>query len=145
MSLKKFYNLGKFKFSKIYRSITGKGNLRTLKLIKQEFPELKIKSFKSGTKVFDWVIPAEWNVKDAYILDKNKKKIIDFRKNNLHLMGYSEKVSQIIKLNQLRKNLHFIKEIPNAIPYVTSYYKKRWGFCLSYNQYKTLKNSFRGK
>ena len=121
------------------RSLTGKDYQKSLKILREIIP-LKIINFKSGSKVFDWKIPLEWNVKDAYILDKNKKKIIDFRKNNLHLMGYSEKVSKIIKLNQLKKNLHFIKEIPNAIPYVTSYYKKRWGFCLSYNQYKTLKN-----
>ena len=121
------------------RSLTGKDYQKSLKILREIIP-IKIINFKSGSKVFDWKIPLEWNVKDAYILDKNKKKIIDFRKNNLHLMGYSEKVSKIIKLNQLKKNLHFIKEIPNAIPYVTSYYKKRWGFCLSYNQYKTLKN-----
>ena len=119
--------------------MTGKDYQKSLKILREIIP-IKIINFKSGSKVFDWKIPLEWNVKDAYILDKNKKKIIDFRKNNLHLMGYSEKVSKIIKLNQLKKNLHFIKEIPNAIPYVTSYYKKRWGFCLSYNQYKTLKN-----
>ena len=121
------------------RSLTGKDYQKSLKILREIIP-IKIINFKSGSKVFDWKIPLEWNVKDAYILDKNKKKIIDFRKNNLHLMGYSEKVSKIIKLNQLKKNLHFIKEIPNAIPYVTSYYKKRWGFCLSYNQYKKLKN-----
>ena len=121
------------------RSLTGKDYQKSLKILREIIP-IKIINFKSGSKVFDWKIPLEWNVKDAYILDKNKKKIIDFRKNNLHLMGYSEKVSKIIKLNHLKKNLHFIKEIPNAIPYVTSYYKKRWGFCLSYNQYKTLKN-----
>ncbi len=121
------------------RSLTGKDYQKSLDILKEIIP-LKIINFKSGSKVFDWKIPLEWNVRDAYILDKNKKKIIDFRKNNLHLMGYSEKVSKKIKLNELKKNLHFIKEIPNAIPYVTSYYKKRWGFCLSYNQYKTLKD-----
>tara|TARA_B100000579_G_C22825152_1_gene852674 strand:+ start:60 stop:1358 length:1299 start_codon:yes stop_codon:yes gene_type:complete len=121
------------------RSLTGKDYQKSLNILKEIIPLKKI-DFKSGSRVFDWKIPLEWNVKNAYVLDRKKRKIIDFRKNNLHLMGYSEKVSKTINFKQLKKNLHFIKEIPNAIPYVTSYYKKRWGFCLSFNQYKKLKN-----
>ena len=111
------------------RSLTGKDYQKSLNILKEIIPLKKI-DFKSGSRVFDWKIPLEWNVKNAYVLDRKKRKIIDFRKNNLHLMGYSEKVSKTINFKQLKKNLHFIKEIPNAIPYVTSYYKKRWGFCL---------------
>tara|TARA_B100001540_G_C15807879_1_gene642944 strand:+ start:1401 stop:2654 length:1254 start_codon:yes stop_codon:yes gene_type:complete len=120
------------------RSLTGKGNLETLKIIKKYNPHLKIKKFKSGTKVFDWKIPNEWKVNKAYILTPDGKKICDFKKNNLHLLGYSKKVKKKIDLKKLKKNLFFIKKKPHAIPYLTSYYKKRWGFCISYNNYKKL-------
>ena len=123
------------------RSLTGQDYQKSLDIISEIIPLKKI-NFLSGTKVFDWIVPKEWNVKKAYIADLNKKKLIDFEKNNLHLMGYSKKVSKKISLNNLKKNLYFIKKIPNAIPYVTSYYKERWGFSLSYNQFKRLKDKF---
>ena len=90
----KYYNIGKKKLFPIYRSITGVGNLKTLKIIKREFPKLKIKYFKCNTKVFDWVIPSEWNIKNAYVLDKSNKKIIDFKKNFLHIIGYSKPIKK---------------------------------------------------
>ncbi len=89
MSVKKYYSLSKQRLFPICRSITGNGVRQTLKIIKKEFPKLKIYSVPSGTKVFDWNIPPEWNIKDAYILDKDNKKIVDFKNNNLHLVGYS--------------------------------------------------------
>ena len=138
MTVKKYYNLGKNILFPICRSITGKGTLKTLKLIKKEFKDLKIKKIKSGEKVFDWAIPPEWNIKEAYILDKNGVKIVDFKNNNLHIIGYSIKVNRIIKKKDLIKNLFYLKEQPDAIPYITSYYKKRWGFCLTYNQFKEI-------
>ena len=138
MTVKKYYNLGKNILFPICRSITGKGTLKTLKLIKKEFKDLKIKKIKSGEKVFDWVIPPEWNIKEAYIVDKNGVKIVDFKNNNLHIIGYSIKVNRIIKKKDLIKNLFYLKEQPDAIPYITSYYKKRWGFCLTYNQFKEI-------
>ena len=138
MTVKKYYNLGKNILFPICRSITGKGTLKTLKLIKKEFKDLKIKKIKSGEKVFDWVIPPEWNIKEAYILDKNGVKIVDFKNNNLHIIGYSIKVNRIIKKKDLIKNLFYLKKQPDAIPYITSYYKKRWGFCLTYNQFKEI-------
>ena len=136
--MKKYYNLGKKKLFPICRSITGPGTRETLKIIKNQFSKLKIKKIKSGTKVFDWRIPPEWNVKDAYILDKHNNKIVDFKKNNLHLVGYSTPIRKYLDKNELYKNLYFLKKQPDAIPYVTSYYKKRWGFCLNYNQKKKL-------
>ena len=138
MTVKKYYNLGKNILFPICRSITGKGTLKTLKLIKKEFKDLKIKKIKSGKKVFDWVIPPEWNIKEAYIVDKNGVKIVDFKNNNLHIIGYSIKVNRIIKKKDLIKNLFYLKAQPEAIPYITSYYKKRWGFCLTYNQFKEI-------
>jgi len=140
--MKKYYNLGKKKLFPICRSITGPGTRKTLKIIKNQFSKLKIKKIKSGTKVFDWRIPPEWNVKDAYILDKHNNKIVDFKKNNLHLVGYSTPIRKYLDKNELYKNLYFLKKQPDAIPYVTSYYKKRWGFCLNYNQKKKLDKNY---
>ena len=121
------------------RSLTGKDYQKSLNIINEIIPLKKI-NFKSGQRVFDWKIPLEWNVRKAYIKNQKGEKIIDFNQNNLHLLGYSQKLKKRISFNQLKKNLYFIKKLPNAIPYVTSYYKKRWGFCLSYNQFKKLKN-----
>ena len=88
----------------ICRSLTGAGVRQTLKYLKKIVPEIKLKNVKSGQKVFDWKIPLEWNVKDAYILNlKSKKKFAEFKKNNLHLMGYSQPVNKIVKFNELKK------------------------------------------
>ena len=121
------------------RSLTGKDYQKSLNIINEIIPLRKI-NFKSGQRVFDWKIPLEWNVRKAYIKNQKGEKIIDFNQNNLHLLGYSQNLKKRISFNQLKKNLYFIKKLPKAIPYVTSYYKKRWGFCLSYNQFKKLKN-----
>ena len=89
MYTKKYYQLAKNTLFPICRSLTGSGTEKTLKIIKKEFPKLKIHKVSSGTKVFDWRVPPEWNVVDGYILDKNGEKIVDFKNNNLHLVGYS--------------------------------------------------------
>ena len=138
MSIIKYYNIAKTKLFPITRSLTGDGVKKTLNIIQKEFPKLKIKKFKSGTKVFDWNIPEEWNVTDAYVIDKYNNRIIDFKKNNLHLVGYSIPIKKNITKKELFKNLYFLKNQPKAIPYITSYYKRRWGFCISYNEYKIL-------
>ncbi len=142
MSLERYYNLAKKKLFFLNRSLTGKGTLKTLKIIKREFPKLKIKNFKSSSKVFDWKIPPEWNVEDAYVLDKNNNKIIDIKKNNLHLIGYSTPINKILKKKEFIKHLHFLKEQPKAIPYITSYYKRRWGFCITYNDFKKFQKQY---
>ena len=124
------------------RSITGDGVRKTLKFFKKINPEIKILSFKSGFKCFDWTVPDEWEIKNAYIIDmKSKKKYADFKKNNLHVLNYSSSVNKIIKLNELKKHIYTLPKQPNFIPYVTSYYKKNWGFCLSHKEYKKMKNS----
>ena len=123
----------------ICRSITGDGIKKTLSYFEKINPELKRIKFKSGLKVFDWVVPPEWNIKDAYII-KNGKKIVDFKKNNLHVVSYSQPINKIISKSDLLKKLYTEKKRPNAIPYVTSYYNKDWGFCISENQKKKLKN-----
>ena len=149
MTIKKYYSIAKTKLFPITRSLTGDGVKKTLNIIQKEFPKLQIKKFKSGAKVFDWSIPEEWNIKDAYVIDKYNNKIIDFKKSNLHLVGYSIPIKKKITKKELFKNLYFLKNQPKAIPYVTSYYKKRWGFCISYNEYKifdkrySLKDKFK--
>ena len=140
--MKKFYNLGKKELFPICRSLTGFGVRKTLQIIKKEFPNLKIKNVKSGSKVFDWTVPPEWNVSNAYVVDKNGFKIIDFKKNNLHLVGYSTPIKKTITNKDLFKNLHFLKKQPDAIPYITSYYKKRWGFCIAYSEFKKLNKKY---
>ena len=143
ITVKKFYNLAKKDLFPLCRSITGKGTLKTLNIIKENFNELKIKNIKSGTKVFDWKIPNQWEVKDAHLSDKYGKRIIDFKNNNLHLVGYSNPFKKKIVLKKLLKHLHSIPKQPNAIPYVTAYYKKYWGFCLTHNQKKKILKNYK--
>jgi aminopeptidase-like protein len=134
-------NLIKTYLKKLYpicRSITGDGFRESLKILGQKI-DLTIFKFKSGTRVLDWKIPKEWNIQDGYIIGPSGKKIADFKKHSLHVVNYSEPIKKKIKLIDLKKRLFFLKELPNAIPYVTSYYKKFWGFCLTYKQYLKLK------
>ena len=142
MSIKKYYKIAKINLFPLNRSLTGAGVRKTLNIIKQEFPQLNIKKIKSGKKVFDWNVPPEWNVSEAFVIDKYNNKIIDFKKNNLHLVGYSTYIKKYILKKELFKNLYFLKNQPKAIPYITSYYKKRWGFCVSFNQYKNLDKQY---
>ncbi len=121
------------------RSITGKGNVQSLKILQKVCRNIKIKKYKSGKKVYDWTIPQVWNLREAYIKDPSGRKICDFKKNNLHVVGYSISINKILNLKDLNKNLYSRKNFPKAIPYVTSYYKKNWGFCLSHDQRKKLK------
>ena len=118
----------------INRSITGDGVRETLSKIKEVIPELSICEAPSGTQVFDWTIPKEWRVRDAYIVTPSGKKICEFKKNNLHLVGYSTPISKKISLSELQDHLFSLPSQPNAIPYITSYYKERWGFCLTHEQ-----------
>ena len=123
----------------ICRSITGNGYRKSFDIIKRYIPFKKYK-YKTGKKVFDWEIPNEWNVKDAFIENLRGKKIVDFKRNNLHLMSYSKPMNEVMSLSQLNKHLYSIPNLPKYIPYVTSYYKKNWGFCLPHNKRIKLKN-----
>ena len=122
----------------IHRSITGKGVLKTLQEIRKEIPKLKICSLNSGLKVFDWKIPPEWNISDAYIANLDGKKIIDFKENNLRIVNYSSPIDKILTKTELLKHIHTIPNRKNSIPYITSYYKKYWGFCLKHTELKLL-------
>ena len=105
----------------INRSLTGEGVRKTLNILKENLPNLNIKEILSGTQVFDWKIPDEWHVEEAWIEDELGQRIVDFKENNLHLVGYSLPVDEWMNLNDLQNHLHSIPEQPDAIPYITSY------------------------
>jgi len=123
----------------INRSITGEGVRKTLEHIKFHLPNLEVNSVPTGANVFDWTVPREWNVKEAYIISPNGEKICDFNENNLHLLGYSTPFEGEVDFDDLKEHLYTLPEQPDAIPYITSYYKERWGFCLSHEQFNDLK------
>jgi aminopeptidase-like protein len=123
------------------RSITGNGTRKTLTFFEKINPELKRLKFRSGMKVFDWSIPQEWNIEDAYIQNlKTGKKYANFKRNNLHVVGYSIPINKILNKKQIKEKIYTEASRPNAIPYVTSYYNKNWGFCMSVNDKKKLPN-----
>ncbi len=124
----------------ITRSITGQG-VRTSLAILQEHAPLNIVEYSSGTKVYDWTIPKEWNIQDAYIADENGNRIVDYQENGLHVVGYSIPINSKMSFTELLPYLHTLPNLPNAIPYRTSYYKESWGFCLTQNQLDTMDHS----
>ncbi|MFJ7735965.1 DUF4910 domain-containing protein [Lysinibacillus sp. NPDC097287] len=121
----------------IMRSITGEGVRETIRIL-QEYIPLKMEGIPTGTEVFDWEIPKEWVIREAWIKDKQGNKIIDITDLNLHVVNYSEPVDGWFTLDELKKNIHTIPNKPDAVPYVISYYKERWGFCMSQNQLDSL-------
>ena len=122
-----------------HRSITGKGIKESLSFFEKINPEFKRIKFRSGKKVFDWKIPLEWNIEDAYIQHvKSGKKFCEFKKNNLHIVSYSQPINKTISKKELVKKIYTQKDQINSIPYVTSYYKKSWGFCMSEKQKRKL-------
>lgn len=122
----------------ICRSITGNGNRESLKILQKIVP-LEIKEYQSGTPVYDWVIPDEWIVRDAWIKDASGNKLVDFQASNIHLVGYSAPIHQKMTFAELKDHLQYRDDLPDAIPYRTSYYKRDWGFCVTKPQYETLK------
>ena len=121
----------------ICRSITGEGVRETLRIIQKRVP-LEIQEVPSGTKVFDWTVPLEWNVADAYVMNRAGKRVIDFQSHNLHLMSYSVPVRKKMSLEELRPHLFSLPAHPEWIPYRTSYYKENWGFCVRHADLEQL-------
>ena len=123
----------------ICRSITGNGFRETIQRIKNYIP-LTIHEVPTGTQVFDWTVPKEWNIKDAYVKNLKGEKVIDFNKSNLHVVNYSVPVNQKMHLKDLKEHLFTLPDYPEWIPYRTSYYKESWGFCLSHKQFLELQD-----
>lgn len=123
----------------INRSLTGDGVRKTLEILKREVPELEVKSVPCGSQVMDWTVPKEWNCDDAYIITPDGEKIADFSSNNLHVLGYSTPVDADFTLEELKEHLYTLPEQPKLIPYVTSYYKERFGWAITEEQKAALK------
>ncbi|MFN7294699.1 MAG: DUF4910 domain-containing protein, partial [Bacteroidota bacterium] len=121
----------------ICRSISGNGLRESFQILNEIIP-FELTEVKTGTQVLDWVIPKEWNISDAYILCPDGRKIADFKVNNLHVINYSISVNQQLTYDQLLPYLNTLPEKPDAIPYLTTYYKQTWGFCLTHNEFLTL-------
>lgn len=128
--------------AKIYpicRSITGDGVRQTLREIAAHIP-LQIHEVPTGTCVFDWTIPREWNIRDAYIKDARGEKVVDFTKSNLHVMSYSVPVRAQLPLAELKKHIHTLPGQPDLIPYRTSYYQENWAFCMAHSEFEKLRD-----
>jgi aminopeptidase-like protein len=131
--------------SKLYpicRSITGRGVRETLRIIGEEIP-LTLLEVRSGTEVYDWEVPLEWNIEDAALLDPHGERVVDFRRHNLHLVSYSEPVERTMHLEELDAHLHSLPGRPSWIPYRTSYYRRDWGFCLRHDDRAALRRDAR--
>ncbi len=122
------------------RSLTGEGVRETLNLISHHLPNLSINSIPSGSQIFDWTVPKEWKAREAYIITPKGEKICDFSKNNLHLVSYSIPFVGEMDFEELKKHIYTLPEQPDAVPYITSFYEKRWGFCLSQNEFDKLES-----
>ena len=136
---KKIYNFAETLWP-INRSLTGDGVRETLLEIKKHIPNLKVHEVNTGTKAFDWTVPKEWRINDAWIKTPDGRMICNFKENNLHLVGYSMPFHGKLTLENLQKKLFSLPAQPDAIPYITSYYKEDWGFCIKDSERKRLKD-----
>jgi len=121
----------------IARSIAGNGNRESLRIL-QEIVPFDVLEYQSGTTVYDWTVPKEWGVRDAFIKNSRGESVVDFKQNNLHVMSFSQAVHQSMGLDDLEPHLHYLADFPDAIPYRTTYYEDEWGFCLNYHQCQAL-------
>lgn len=121
----------------ITRSLTGNGNRESLSILSEKI-DLKVSEVPCGTKCFDWNVPPEWNIREAWIKNSKGNIVIDLAENNLHILGYSEPFRDKLNFEELKPHLYTLPDQPDLIPYLTSYYKRRWGFCLSHNQFLSL-------
>jgi aminopeptidase-like protein len=122
----------------INRSISGPGLRETLRIIQELLPDLRLIEVPSGKQVLDWIVPEEWEIREAWIEAPDGERVIDFSDNNLHVVGYSGAVDREMSLEELRPHLHSLPDQPHAIPYVTSYYNRTWGFCIADHQLQAL-------
>ena len=125
------------------RSLTGKGVRQTISFIKNKINKnFTSKKIRSNTRVFDWKVPQEWSISNAYIEEIGGEKICDFKKNNLHVLGYSAPINKYLKKTEMLRLVHTLPKQPSAIPYVTSYYQKKIGFCMSHNNVEKIKKEY---
>ena len=137
MAGKEMYDLAVRLFP-ICRSITGDGFRQSLGIIREQVPEMQVFEVPSGTEVFDWTVPKEWNIRGGWIRRKNGETVIDFSNSNLHVLGYSLPIHLLVNRDELLEHIYTQPEQPDWIPYVTSYYKERWGFCMTEHQKEQL-------
>lgn len=137
---KTMYDLAAHMFP-ICRSITGNGFRESLNMIREIIPEIQVFEVPTGTQVFDWTVPKEWNCNGGGIFRLNGEKVVDFNDTNLHILGYSQPIDKIVNREELLQHVYTLPDQPDLIPYVTSYYKERWGFCMSENQKNTLSDN----
>ncbi len=123
----------------IHRSLTGDGVRKTLEILRRELPALRIHEVPSGTKCFDWDVPPEWNIHSASLIAPDGQTVVDIKDHTLHVVGYSEPVDREVEWDELQEHLFSIPDQPTAIPYITSYYRRFWGFCLSHDKRRTLR------
>jgi aminopeptidase-like protein len=121
------------------RSITGNGLRETLETLRRYIP-LRMHEVPSGTRVFDWTVPREWNIRDAYVKNSRGQKVVDFRESNLHVLNYSIPIHRVLPLEELKAHLYTFPEHPDWIPYKTSYYSENWGFCMRHRDYLSLED-----
>ena len=120
------------------RSLTGNGNRQTLEILSDVVDDMQVHEVPSGTQCFDWTVPPEWNIRQAWIRDSEGRKFVDFDDNNLHVVGYSVPVHARLTFDELRPHLHTLPDQPDVVPYLTSYYTRRWGFCLNHAQLEAM-------